>query len=141
MLHFTEMNIKAGQQVDLLIETADGAVLAVEVKNQVRRLTKVNKIDEQLRSYWPHATASAVLTGGTKIGIPLEGLIDFVQERTRLSRDKEKLEKETAKLSAQLGNSDFVERAPVERVEELKARMTAIALQKNAIEQNLAALS
>src|SRR2546423_428578 len=38
------MNIKPGRQVDLLIETADGGVLAVEVKNQVRRLTKIDKI-------------------------------------------------------------------------------------------------
>jgi valyl-tRNA synthetase len=137
----SEMNIKPGRQVDLLIEFADGKTLAVEIKNQVQRLTKVEEISEQLRNYWPHATASAVLQDGTKIGIPLEGLIDFAQEHARLSRDKEKLEKEAAKLRTQLGNSDFLERAPTERVEELKARLAIIDQQKNAVEENLEVLA
>ena len=137
----SEMNIKPSQHVDLLIENADGRVLAVEVKNQVSRLTKANRVDEKLRKYWPRATAFAVLAGGTKIGVPLEGLIDFDQERTRLSREKDKLDKETERLATQLENPDFVERAPAERVEELRGRLVVIAQQRNALEQNLEALS
>jgi len=137
----SEMNIKPGQQIDLLIETKDGSLLAVEVKNQVQRLTRSAEILEKRRTDWPKATAYAVITGGSSVGIPLEGIIDFDQERARLSREKEKLEKEEAKLETQLGNSDFVERAPPEKVEELRLRKAEIALRNRALNENLEAVS
>jgi len=137
----SEMNIKPGQQIDLLIETKDGSLLAIEVKNQVKRLTRSTEILEKMRADWPKATAYAVLTGGSSVGIPLEGLIDFAQERARLSREKEKLEKEVAKLEAQLGNADFVERAPAEKVEDLRLRKAEITLRNRALNENLEAVS
>lgn len=137
----SEMNIKPGQQIDLLMEMNDGSMLAVEVKDQVKRLTRSTKILEKMRADWPKATAYAVLTGGASVGIPLEGLIDFAQERARLSREKEKLEKEAGKLEAQLGNADFVERAPAEKVEELRLRKAEIALSRKALDENLEAVS
>jgi valyl-tRNA synthetase len=137
----SEMNIKPGQQIDLLLEMNDGSLLAVEVKDQVKRLTRSVDIREQRRADWPKATASAVLAGGVSVGVPLEGLIDFVQERARLHREREKLEKEVGKIEAQLGNADFVERAPAERVEELRLRKTEIALRSRALNENLEAVS
>jgi valyl-tRNA synthetase len=119
----------------------DGSLLAAEVKDQVKRLTRSAVIREQMRADWPKATASAVLTGGMSVGVPLEGLIDFVQERARLSREKEKLQKEAAKLEAQLANADFVDRAPAEKVEELRLRKTEIAVQTRALDENLEAVS
>jgi valyl-tRNA synthetase len=89
----------------------------------------------------PKAAARAVLSGGAEVAIPLEGLIDFAQERARLAREKEKLEKESSKLEAQLGNADFVQRAPAEKVEELRARVADIAQRNAALEQMLEALS
>ncbi|HVS83871.1 MAG TPA: valine--tRNA ligase [Pyrinomonadaceae bacterium] len=137
----SEMNIKPGQQIDLLMETNDGSMLAVEVKNQVKRLTRATEIVEKMRADWPKATAYAVLTGGSSVGIPLEGIIDFAQERARLSREQEKLEKEAAKLEAQLGNADFVERAAAEKVEELRLRTVEIGLRRRALNENLEAVS
>jgi len=137
----SEVNIKPGQQIDLLLEMNDGSLIAVEVKDQVKRLTRSADIREQARAYWPKATASAVLSGGAIVGVPLEGLIDFGQERARLSREKEKLDKEAAKLEEQLGNADFVDRAPAEKVEELKLRKAEIAVQTGALNENLEAVS
>jgi valyl-tRNA synthetase len=45
------------------------------------------------------------------------------------------------KLATQLGNADFVQRAPAEKVEELRARVTDIAQRNAALEQMLEALS
>ena len=89
----------------------------------------------------PKAAARAVLAGGAEVAVPREGLIDFAQERLRLSREKEKLQKEAAKLETQLGNADFVQRAPAEKVEELRARVTDIAQRNAALDQMLEALS
>ena len=88
----------------------------------------------------PRASARAVLAGGAEVAVPLEGLIDFAQERARVGREREKLEKELQKLEAQLANPQFVERAPAEKVEELRARASDIGGRIGALTQMLEAL-
>ena len=61
--------------------------------------------------------------------------------RKAAAREREKLQKEGAKLEAQLGNQDFVERAPAEKVEGLRARLADIAQRTAALDQMLEALS
>jgi valyl-tRNA synthetase len=78
-----------------------------------------------------------VLAGGAEVAIPLEGLIDFAQERQRLSREQDKLRAEATKVEAQLANPNFVERAPVEKVEELRARIADIAQRTTQLEQTV----
>jgi valyl-tRNA synthetase len=89
----------------------------------------------------PRASARAVLAGGGEVAVPLEGLIDFAQERARISREREKLEKELQKLDAQLANPQFVERAPAEKVEELRQRAADIGQRTKALEQMQEALA
>jgi len=69
--------------------------------------------------------------------VPLEGLIDFEQERRRLQREQEKLQNEAAKLEAQLSNPNFVSRAPAERVTEVRDRIAAIAQQSAQLQQTV----
>jgi valyl-tRNA synthetase len=136
-----EMSIKPGERVTLLIRAIEQMLPAFETNSmQIERLTR-GKVIIQDGHEVPKASARAVLSGGAEVAVPLEGLIDFEVERARLSREKEKLEKEAGKLEAQLGNADFVERAPVEKVAELRARMAEIAQQRTALDQNLEALS
>jgi len=89
----------------------------------------------------PRASARAVLAGGAEVAVPLEGLIDFAQERERLRKELEKLESEAAKLQAQLSNENFVARAPAEKVEELRQRVGDIAQRTSALTQTLEALA
>ena len=136
-----EMSIKPGERVTLLIRAVKQILPAFETNSmQIERLTR-GKVIIQDGHEVPKASARAVLSGGAEVAVPLEGLIDFELERARLSREKEKLEKEAGKLEGQLGNADFVARAPEEKVAELRARMTEIAQQRTALDQNLEALS
>jgi valyl-tRNA synthetase len=136
-----EMNIKPGQEIDLLLETANGESLAAEVKRQVQRLTRASDIKERARAQWPRATAYAVLAGGRGVGVPLEGLIDFAQERERLRKEQEKLQKEAQKLEGQLANQNFVARAPAEKVAELRQRLADIAQRTSALAETMEALA
>jgi len=136
----TEVMIKPSQKVDLLLETGDGQVMVSEVKKQVQRLAGVENIWEKVREEWPRAVAVAVLSGGRTAGVPLEGLIDFAQERARVGREQEKLERERQKLEGQLANPQFVERAPAEKVEELRQRLADVRQRTNALGQMLEAL-
>ncbi|HXT64090.1 MAG TPA: valine--tRNA ligase [Pyrinomonadaceae bacterium] len=138
----SEMNIKPSDRIDLIIAAkANLKSVFSDSTDQIARLTRAKDISIDGTSEMPKAAARAVLAGGAEVAVPLEGLIDFAQERLRLSREKEKLEKEATKLETQLGNADFVQRAPAEKVEELRARVTDIAQRNAALDQMLEALS
>ncbi len=88
----------------------------------------------------PRASARAVLAGGAEVAVPLEGLIDFGQERARIGREREKQEKELQKVEGQLSNPQFVGRAPAEKVEELRQRAADLAQRIKALGEMLEAL-
>ncbi|HEX5704727.1 MAG TPA: valine--tRNA ligase [Pyrinomonadaceae bacterium] len=137
-----EMNIKPSDRIQLMIAAkSDLKTVFSDSTDQIARLTRAKEISIDGSSEMPKAAARAVLAGGAEVAVPLEGLIDFEQERARLAREKEKLEKESLKLATQLGNADFVQRAPVEKVEELRARVTDIAQRNATLEQMMEALS
>ena len=88
----------------------------------------------------PKASAKAV-TNDAQIAVPLEGLIDFDKERERLSNQIEKLTEEKERLATQLSNSNFVERAPAEKVEALRERLAELENQIGTLNYNLEALN
>ena len=70
----------------------------------------------------PKGTPVALTPVG-EVYLPLEGLIDVDAERSRLTKEIEKIVKEVAKAEGKLGNASFVDRAPAEVVEQEKARL------------------
>ena len=138
----SEMNIKPGERIQLMIAANPGLQSVFTASaDQITRLTRASDISIDGNAAMPKASARAVLSGGAEVAIPLEGLIDFAQERERLLKEKDKLQKEGEKLEAQLGNQDFVERAPADKVEGLRARLADIAQRTVALDQMLEALS
>jgi len=87
----------------------------------------------------PKASAKAV-TGEASIAVPLEGLIDFEKERERLRNQIAKLTDEKSRLDGQLANQNFVERAPVEKVDALRERQTELQGQITTLQTNISAL-
>ena len=135
----SEMQIKPSEPIPVLIGAPDEKLRAVYSANtnQITRLLRASEvsISEQLEA--PRASARAVLVGGAEVAVPLAGLIDFQQERQRLSKEKEKLAAEAAKLEAQLANPQFAQRAPAEKVDEVRARIADIAQRTAQLEQTI----
>ncbi len=137
----SEMNIRPGDRIQLMIAArTDLQTVFQASSDQIARLTRAAQVSIDGNVEMPKASARAVLAGGAEVAVPLEGLIDFEQERARLRREQEKLRQEAAKLEAQLGNSDFVARAPAEKVEELRARIDDITQRTVALDQMIEAL-
>ncbi|MGI9067753.1 MAG: valine--tRNA ligase [Pyrinomonadaceae bacterium] len=109
-------------------------------QSQIMRLTRASEICTDSKTVLPRSSVRAVLAGGYEIAIPLEGVVDFEQERQRLRKELDKLDTEAAKVTAQLDNQQFVERAPVEKVGELRERSTEIYRRTVALRQMLEAL-
>jgi valyl-tRNA synthetase len=137
----SEMNIKPGERVTVHA-SGDAAAQKIFAENeaQILKLARADKLVLGSGLDVPKASAKAVLTGNAEIAIPLEGLIDFDKERTRLENQLNKLETEGGRLKGQLSNQNFVERAPAEKVQELRERSDEIEQQVKAINQNIDAL-
>jgi len=135
----SEMNIKPGEPIPVLIGAPDESLRSIFSKNtnQIARLLRASEVSVSDRLAAPQASARAVLVGGAEVAIPLAGLIDFAQERQRLTKEKEKLAAEAAKLQAQLANPQFAERAPAEKVAEVRARIEDIAQRTLQLDQSI----
>jgi valyl-tRNA synthetase len=70
----------------------------------------------------PKGTPASVTPVG-EVYLPLEGLIDVEAERTRLTREIEKIRAEVGKSQNKLANPSFVDRAPAAVVEQEKSRL------------------
>src|SRR5258705_918825 len=138
----SEMQIKPSEPIPVLIGAPDEKLRAVYSTNtnQITRLLRASEVSVSNQLEAPRASARAILSGGAEVAVPLAGLIDFEQERQRLSKEKEKLAAEATKLEAQLANPQFAERAPAEKVEEVRARIADIAQRTAQLDQTIANL-
>lgn len=136
-----EMNIKPSDKPAIHI-SADAEVQKIFAENepQILKLARVSQLNLSETLDVPKASARGVLAGNVEIAIPLEGLIDFDRERERLENQLNKLNQENERLEKQLANQNFVERAPAEKVQEIRDRVAEIEMQMSALNQNLEAL-
>jgi valyl-tRNA synthetase len=111
-----------------------------ENEAQILKLARGNDLKLSENAEIPKASARAVLTGRGELAIPLEGLIDFGKETERLETQLSKLTVENERLQKQLSNQNFVDKAPPEKVREIRDRVAEIENQTTALRQNLAAL-
>ncbi len=136
-----EMNIKPGDKPAIHVAAnADLQKIFKSNEAQILKLARAERLALFETLDVPKASAKAVLTGGAEIALPLEGLIDFEKEIQRLESQLDKLETEQQRLNGQLSNANFVERAPTEKVQEIRDRVAEIETQTIALKQNLEAL-
>jgi valyl-tRNA synthetase len=139
----TELGVKPSEEVRLVIGAAGDGLgeLFNASLPQIKRLTRAGEVTvgDSLADV-PRASARAALAGGAEVAVPLEGLIDFEQERARITREREKQEKELQKVEGQLSNPQFVERAPAEKVEELRQRAAELGQRIKTLGEMLEAL-
>ncbi len=135
-----EMQIKPSDRVDVHVAAnVDAQKVFAENEAQILKLARADKLVLGEKFDVPKASAKAVTTVA-EIAVPLEGLIDFEKEIARLENALTKLEAENARLNGQLSNANFVERAPAEKVREIRDRVAEIDTQVAALRQNLEAL-
>lgn len=82
----------------------------------------------------------ATLTPLGELFLPLEGLVDVDAERSRITKELEKISKEISKSEAKLGNPGFVDRAPAQVVDQERARLDEWKAKRERLSAMLAAL-
>ncbi|MGA9727735.1 MAG: valine--tRNA ligase [Methylocella sp.] len=116
-----EMNVPAAAQIPLILVNAspEAKSHAKGWDETIMRLARLSEI-----SFAPEAPEKSVqmIVRKTIAALPLQGIIDFEAEKTRLAKEIARLKGEADKIETKLRNADFVARAPEDVVEENRER-------------------
>ena len=86
-------------------------------------------------------TAMAGVVGGVEIYLPLKGLIDVEKETARLTKEREKLQKEIKRLTGKLSNEGFLKKAPAAVVAGEREKLAGYEEKEKSLEARLADLA
>ena len=117
------MNIKPSSHLNLeIVDAGDQTKNRVEtLKSALSTLARLEQIS--LKDVTPSSSAQIVI-GEATYCLPLEGVIDFAEERSRLEKEISKLQGEIKRLEGKLGNEKFVANAPEKIVQEEREKLS-----------------
>jgi valyl-tRNA synthetase len=131
-----EFNVPHGTEVESIIISRN-----VIDDKYLRSLAKVGKVTivSELKEK-PERSASAVVEKA-EVYVLLAGLIDIEKEKTRLTKDKKKLEFELNKIKTRLGDQNFLTRANPESVAKEKEKEVEFSSKIMVIQERLVSLA
>ncbi len=136
----SETNVPAGAQIPLVLVAPSAEVKARSGRweDTLKRLARLSDITVAEKA--PKSSIQLLIRGEIA-ALPLEGVIDLVAERARLTKEIAKVDSDVSKIDAKLGNADFLKRAPEEVVDEQRERRDESLGRKAKMEEALRRLS
>jgi valyl-tRNA synthetase len=145
-----EYNVDPAKKISAVI-VASGELFEM-FESEMKSLVTLAKLDpDQVSVVLPgseKAIAAAasesvqlVVRDGVEAFLPLSGLIDPEKERKRLHKQNDKLTIEIEKLSGRLQSKGFVDKAPKDVVDRVKAELVELQDQAAKVRSSLEALS
>ena len=136
-----EMNVPARAEIPLYLGNAEALAERCIAGHgaMIKRLARLSEL-ATLSGDVPEGSVQDAL-GETSLILPLAGVIDFGQERARLSKEAGKLEAELNKFDAKLGNESFLAKAPEAVINEQRERRDETSRLLGKLEDALARIS
>ncbi|NCG26599.1 MAG: class I tRNA ligase family protein, partial [Verrucomicrobiales bacterium] len=133
-----EMNLNPGLKLKALIKTRHANLEAMLTKYSgfICDLARLDQITIGPKIEKPKVSASSVL-GEMDLIIPLEGMMDFEEERGRIEKELKKIEKDLIFLDKKLSNPNFVKKAPAEVIEKDEKRKATLSDKQVKLEIHL----
>ncbi len=135
-----QMHVPAGAKILMLSTGMDAAATSAFERNDIliKRLARIRQLDHV--SSFPKGCAT-VAAAGASFGLPLAGIIDIAQEKARLQKSINKLNKELDGLRGRVNNRQFVESAPQTVVDETRVNLALREAEEGQLRAALARLS
>jgi valyl-tRNA synthetase len=133
-----ELKLDPAKKLKFILKPA-GELAAAEVE-VLKTLLNAETV-EVVAKNWTSAkgTPSASNLLG-EIFLPLEGLIDLAAEKTRLTKEAEKIQSEITKVEQKLANPNFAQKVPPAVLDEHKQRLADWQAKLAQVQASLAAL-
>ena len=134
----SEMNIQPSMKIKVLAQTEDEKekILIAENKSIIANLATLESFYFCDADTVPSSSAASV-TGNTTCYVSLEGVIDFDKEIKRLKKEMEKNTKELIGVQKRLNNESFLDKAPEEVIEKVKAQHAELEEKHDKLNANL----
>jgi valyl-tRNA synthetase len=135
-----EMNVPAAAKAPMAAVAA-GAEISLRIdrhRDLIARLARLEPVSVAPSA--PKGAVQIVHEGGV-YALPLAGIIDIAAEKARLAKEIDKCVKEIDGIDKKMSNAQFVERAPVEIVEENRERRVAFSERREKLSAALRQIS
>ena len=132
-----ELKVEQKQKVPIQVYTQDAKIKSLLGENQgaIERLAGVAGVTFVENSLSQMAGARS--TAQFDVHVMYEKKIDVAAERKRLARELEQIEKEIANSTRQLGNEQFLAKAPATVVEGMRKRLAELQVLRDKIRNSL----
>ena len=119
-----QRNIHPSKKSKLIFVTSESKEAVENSESWLLKLGFGNEIEISANKENLPQNAMSVLANGIELYMPFEDLVDISEEKERLQKEKERLESEIQRATKMLNNPGFVNKAPVEKVQEEKDKKT-----------------
>ena len=136
-----EMNISPASNINVLLTRGSEQDKNNLATNQ-QFLIKLAKLESVSWLDDPESAppSSMQVVGDMEVLVPMAGLIDVDAELARLGKELDKQEKEIGRLSGKLGNTKFVDNAPLEVVAKEKEKLSNAETTLNQLQDQVSKL-
>ncbi|KFI32053.1 valine--tRNA ligase [Haematobacter massiliensis] len=117
-----QMHVPVALKLAIVVTSIDEAGRAAWARNEalIRRLARIETLTEADTA--PRGSVTIAVEGAT-FALPLDGVIDIGEEKVRLEKTLQKLDKDLSGLRSRLANPKFAESAPEDVVEETREKL------------------
>jgi len=132
-----ELKVEQKQKVPIQVYTQDAEIKSLLEQNQsaIQRLAGVESVTFVETSL--SQLAGARSTARFDVHVVYEKKIDVAAERQRLTKELEQMEKEIANSTRQLGNEQFLAKAPPKVVEGMRQRLAELEVLREKVRSSL----
>jgi valyl-tRNA synthetase len=136
-----EKNVPAGRRISAVVVAGERQPLIESERKTIAALARLDPdgltVHAELAN--PPAKSVPLVVGEVEVYLPLEGLVDAIAEKARLSAELGKVQAQITRLETLLGGA-FAERAPAEVVEKERAKLAELKQAQEKIRSQLAGL-
>jgi len=136
-----EMDIAPGKKLSVLLQDANKEDLRLLTahKRFLTNLARLEEITVLSTAEEPPPSATALL-GKMKILVPMAGLIDVAAERSRLNKNRERIQTGLERVEGKLANEKFRANAPAAVIEKEQQKLADMQLEISQIDEQLSRL-
>lgn len=136
-----ENRIKPSEMLNVRLSPQEASSQKILQANTeyMSKLAKLAKCDIQTEGSLTKCALTPIRVHqfNVEVIVYLEGLIDFAEEKKRISKNIEKYSKDISGLESRLNNENFVKNAPAEIIEQGREQLTDLKVKIKALEASL----